>query len=314
MTPLRLVVVLALLLSAGCEPVAWRIKAFPVKSNQVPRLDQTVVLELPPCGTVVQARLGDGTPLWVSRELDDTVTVISAIDPHSLETRRISLVEWSPTVRRFNGSFIWDERGRVVGNSGWDSCVWDCPPESSLPNWAPNLDTFQFVRLEGEPERIRVIQRVSGGWRGIPRKPLPSWSKEPWERINQISLQEALRQPEGTVVRVDADVVLVSGEVPQVCKRGEYNERECCPKGSPRLYDVDGAPMDKEGPGVDSYGPGLLRRYRDGFVQYILGAPLVGAHATGYMRIPKPRGWETWNFNAPPPRAPCDPGFSSLDE
>ncbi|RKH43318.1 hypothetical protein [Corallococcus llansteffanensis] len=296
---------LALLLVAGCGKPAWRVKAVPREDLSLPRLEQSVVLELPPPGSVVPAQLGDGTPVWVSRGAGDKVSVLSAIIPAMDGIPSGAMIRWLPTQRRFTGGFVWDEHGRAVGNEGWDACTSTCPDDDDLPGSARDLDRFQVERLGGAPERIRVGGPIPGVSRRIPRKPLPSWSQEPTQDSTRpMSVARALALPEGTVVSVDAMAVLVSGEAPRVCSRPDHHG--CCPPSSPRLYDVDGAPLEPMGPGVDSHGVALFRRYRDGFVQYVVGDDLGPPSAGAFLSVGKPPDFDSWRLTEPPRIPPCE--------
>ncbi|NTX66783.1 hypothetical protein HUA74_39655 [Myxococcus sp. CA051A] len=77
----------------------------------------------------------------------------------------------------------------------------------------------------------------------------------------------------------------------------------CCPKDASRLYDVDGIPLDESGPLLMSHQLFLLRRYRDGFVQYEPGRELD--IPLSFTTLPKPPGYDTWDLTKPPPRSIC---------
>ncbi|AFE04253.1 hypothetical protein COCOR_01729 [Corallococcus coralloides DSM 2259] len=274
----------------------------PREEIHLPRIEHSVVLELPPPGSVVPATLGDGTPVWRVHREDGTVSVFSALIPRTHGSSSVGLTQWIPTMRRFIGVYVWDDRGTVLGNQGWDACTGGCPSTDDMPDSARDLDAFQVERLEGEPARLRVGAPISGAWRRMPRKPLPSWTQEPHEDVTPpMSLEQALRLPEGTIVHVQGSVVLASASPPRVCQR--YGHWTCCGEGNPRLYDVDGIPLRRTGLEVYSHGFALLRRYRDGFVQYDVGARLDAPHAGGHLDIPPPADLESWD-PAQPPRVP----------
>ncbi|MFP2926658.1 hypothetical protein ACLESO_15910 [Pyxidicoccus sp. 3LG] len=274
--PLRAPALLAasLLLLSGCAS-ARRVKAFPTKSIRLPELPHAVELVLPPPGEVVAARLADGSPVWVSRGSDDTVKVFSAFVPSEPEFSTVYMVSWVPTVRRFLTGLVWDEQGRVLGYSRYERCCGRCPDLDSYPEFARDLDAYQVTRLPGEPARVAVGPRVQGAERRLSREFFPSWLNEPRQRPPALSLQDALREPGGTVAYVEAYVVRVPGEPPVLCAQGDAPPLPC-PPGAPRLYDVDGAPEPRDGDrsGLTYGGSLLLRRYRDGFVQYVVGGDL----------------------------------------
>ena len=290
---------LAVLVLTGCGASAWRVRAVPREEIHLPRIEPSVVLELPARGAVVQATLGDGTPLWLVQREDGTVSAFSAIIPRTDDASSVGLIHWVPTMRRFAGSYVWDETGTVLGNQGWDVCADGCPDGDDMPDAARDLDGFQVERLEGEPARIRVGAPIRGAWRRIPQKPLPAWSQEPREEVGpRLSLDRALRLPEGTIVHVWGTAVLASASPPRVCQR--YDLSTCCGEGNPRLYDVDGIPLRRVGLEVYSHGFALLRRYRDGFVQYDVGAKLDAPHAGGHLDVTAPPDLASWDPTQPP--------------
>ncbi|MBN8469009.1 hypothetical protein JYJ95_21105 [Corallococcus exiguus] len=265
----------------------------------MPRIEPSVVLELPPRGSVVPATLGDGTPLWLVHREDGTVSVFSALIPRTSDSARVGFTHWLPTMRRFIGAYVWDDRGTVLGNQGWDACTGECPSTDDMPDSARDLDAFQVERLEGETARIRVGAPIAGAWRRMPRSPLPSWTEEPREDITPpLSLGQALALPEGTIVNVRGTAVLASASPPRVCER--HDSWSCCAEGNPRLYDVDGIPLRSVGLEVYSHGFALLRRYRDGFVQYDVGAKLDAPHAGGHLSITPPQDLSIWDPTQPP--------------
>jgi hypothetical protein len=307
---LRLVpTILALALLAGCGKPAWRVRAVPRDDIQLPRVDPTAELEVPPRDSVASAKLGDGTPVWLVHRADGGLSVFSALAPDTGRATGVSLLDWRATVRRFSGSHVWDEQGKVLGIAGWDVCTEECPKESDLPSSAPDLDAFLIERLGGSPERIRVTGTPRKGvWRRIPQKPLPAWTQEPrQEALPRMSISEALKLPEGMIVSVAGDVVLVSGEAPLICPdAGPGNRTRCCPSGAPRLYDVDGAPLRRVGPSINRHGATLLRRYRDGFVQYDVGQALGAPGSGDFFNVAKPAGYDTWTLTEPMPAgSPC---------
>lgn len=291
--------VVSVFVLAGCGTPAWRVRAVPREEIHLPRIEPSVVLELPPPGSVVPATLGDGTPLWLVHREDGTVSAFSAIAPRTHDLSFVRLLYWIPTMRRFTGTYVWDDRGTVLGNEGWDMCTGECPDTKDMPDSARDLDAFQVERLDGEPARIRVGASIRGAWRRIPQSPLPSWSQEPGEGITpRLSLAQALRLPEGTIVHVEGQAVLASASPPRVCER--LDSWSCCAEGAPRLYDVDGIPLRRVGLEVYSHDFALLRRYRDGFVQYDLGAKLDDLRAGGHLSITPPQDLASWDLSQPP--------------
>jgi hypothetical protein len=259
---------------------------------------------------VAPAKLGNGTPVWIVHLNDGGLSVFSAIAPDTKRSTGISFFRWIPTLRRFTGAHVWDERGKLVGIAGWEACAGECPKGSDMPSSAPDLDSFLFERLGGSPERIRVTGALhKGAWRRIPQKPLPSGTQEPrQEGLPRMPITEALKLSEGMIVSVAGDAVLISGEAPLICPETDPgNHTRCCPPGSPRLYDVARAPLR-----IDRYGASLLRRHRDGFVQHNVVEALNDHFSGGFFDVAKPPDHDTWTHTEPMPAgSPCGWGPST---
>lgn len=302
-------VVLTLCLVSGCEKTPWRTQALPREQIQLPRAQGPVDLELPPRDTVVRAQLPDGTPLWVVHRKDGTVSVFSALLSRRNTNEVPRLVSWRPTLRRFQHGFAYqyasayNDHGRNLGLVDCERC--GAPPDPEHRSQALNdLDSFEVERLPGPPERIRLGAMIRGRAKHlIQKRLLPEAKQEPREFAvpGPLSVAQALSLPQGTTLMVKGKLVRASGEPPRICEVERHDV--CCPENAPRLYDVDGIPMEDGGPMILNHQFFLLRRYRDGFVQYDVGRALDKAFS--FSTLPKPPGYGSWDFSKPPPRSIC---------
>ncbi|QSQ13121.1 hypothetical protein [Myxococcus landrumensis] len=292
----------ALCFVSGCETTSWRTQALPREQIQPPRAQGPVDLELPPPDTVVAVQHPDGTPLWVVHRKDGTVSVFSALVSIGRANPQKVDVHWQPTLRRFTQVFAYDDRGMNLGRIECELCTE--PPDSKLYlQAAKDLDTFEVERLPGPPERIRVGPLRPGATHPIPNQLLPEASEERREFAvpHGLSIAQALALPEGTTLSINATLVRASGEPPRFCENVDRDA--CCPANAPRLYDVEGIPLGSLGPMIVHQRLFLLRRYRDGFVQYDVGRALDRGHS--HMTLPAPPDYDTWDFAKPPPRSIC---------
>ncbi len=200
------------------------------------------VVGLPPPGEVAADRLADGTFVWVVRHADGGFRVLASDSPmlsdHQASGVRV-VVDWSTRAGRFIGESAWDEYGTsVLGRS------------------IPPLDRFAARRLRDDPSRVEVGERGAGRTRGQvePRPPSPynhretlrasssgsgwcsgDWFAEtlrsPYVEATASTIDEARHSSEGSVVLVDAALVVAAGSPPQLC----HVERETrCPPRSHR--------------------------------------------------------------------------------
>lgn len=269
----------------GCSTLV-QVRALPAREIRVPSLSTAAVFVLPQRGMSASATLGDGTPVWISRDANDDVAVVAPIE--YIEGRNIGTVAmWIPRAQRFfDTAWVWDARGRLLAVEGGAVCGADafdvatgeyvdvCTP-TSLPAQGRDLDTFAFDRID--PEHIRVGARVAGVMREVNERIAPPrefTESTPWEApdVPLRSVASAVVDREGELIFIDADVVFSEGDAPRICNRGDGfgSARQPCPNGSPRVYDIDGSTLNDNV--YARSGPIFARRYRDGFVQVALQA------------------------------------------
>ena len=194
-------------------------------------------------------RLDDGTPVWVVNLGDGDVSVLATTvldetaEPQPGDIRGLrTAVLWAINEQRFLGGVRlddggqWDIQGRAIAPDG-----------SPLP--AGRLDRYRatiradrtvvvHAPLPGEPRAVQSSTRV----------PMPELHEAARVRFitdalgAPLAVEEALAQPEGTVVLVDADVVR-NGTAPlAVCAtdRSAPSSHEIarCPDGAPRPSDL----------------------------------------------------------------------------
>ncbi|WP_394834384.1 hypothetical protein LVJ94_48580 [Pendulispora rubella] len=281
-TARRWVAVLPFIVS--CQTAtSTKVRAVPPDSIHMAVPPVSRVLPLPPRGEMRPDTLGDGTPVWVVRGLDDAVSLVVPFLAKPYPAGLAVVVPWVSDQESFRHRFVWNAHGRVLGNEGWGDeryqyCFGesDCPSVASLPTRAQDLDTYAARRLEGSPERVEVGERIPGRLRDIPQRPIDRshrrrsvvaqglWPEE-WPRL---SIPAALTRPEGTMVFVDGDVELSSGDAARICWRG-FDRDHLCPPASPRIYDMDGLRSRGRQSVMRIRGPFYARRFRDGFIQVV---------------------------------------------
>jgi hypothetical protein len=113
------------------------------------------VFSLPPPGRIVAQFLSDGTPIFIRRGTDDSVTVVSAVDTHR-PFNVGDLVWWCPSSRQFEepqSGTHYDETGRAVGGP------------------APRgLTTYDWEEVGTDRSSIRVLSATAP----VPRDPSAS--------------------------------------------------------------------------------------------------------------------------------------------
>jgi len=253
----------------GATPTSPQVRALAPDALRAARPPATAVVRLPPRGEMAPAALDDGTPVWVVRDMDDAVTLVvpfaTDVDGQAM------LVPWWSDTKSFRNRFVWDSHGRLLANAGWSICLGECPRVSSLPTRGRDFDTYAARPIDGDPERAEVGERIRGREHDIPQEPL--WPElthsqgdaRRWPDGETLSIAAALARPDGAMVLLDADAVLLSGDAPRICRRASHDPP--CPPGSPRIYDMDGAPARGRKTVHTIVGPIYARRFRDGFVQ-----------------------------------------------
>ncbi len=167
-------------------------------------------LPVPALGRVAPEQLADGTPVWVVRHDDGTVSVLDAVSTHR-PFGFGALVGWCPSSRGFedpaHGS-QYDERGYNRGG----------PAPTALTAFATGPVENGTVRVtradSASPGRIRGEGRAGPGCvGGDPELELHSLTREP-----KTTLREALDDPTGAfVVITGAPIIIVDGQPATVC-------------------------------------------------------------------------------------------------
>ncbi len=90
--------------------------------DEQPLLGEAEVFDAPAPGRATSVLLADGTPVWIVRHLDGSVSAVPAVTASAFaETSTLpdlwQLVRWSPSGHAFVGAYHWDEWGRAL-NAG----------------------------------------------------------------------------------------------------------------------------------------------------------------------------------------------------
>jgi hypothetical protein len=185
------------------------------------------IVEVPAPGTCALATLDDGTQVFVVRHHDGTTSVLAVDAPapsYGLEAVRRT-IHWSDDSRRFDASH--DEYGTAVFG-----------PRQ------PPLDRYESEPVLGEPTRLAVGRRVPGIQRRTvaprghrdPSTPPPAVLEAYLDlRRRPLPLEEAARLPDGSLVVVDASLIVGGGEPAALCRYADRRKSQprLCPKGSP---------------------------------------------------------------------------------
>lgn len=182
----------------------------------VPGGDLSTSLSVPPAGEVVADQLVDGTPVWVVRHGDETVSVIDAVSPHQ-PFGTGHLVGWCATSRLFEdpqwGS-VFDEHGEKRAGpapSGLgayevgpvaDGRVVVSPPSSRRgDNGSSTAPEAQGPSCYGDERNYNpgtLLLHDVGGMRSV-------------------TLADAMDVPEGDLVLVRDSTILLTPEGATVC-------------------------------------------------------------------------------------------------
>lgn len=160
--------------------------------------------DLPPPGKTIGVALDDATPVWIVRHRDGGVDVLASdLAPaggvHGIVGLR-AFARWSPVSRRFNGGGRWDEYGVAVYRRD------------------PPLDRYEHQVLPGE--RIRIGRRVGGTARRTVEPLLDDVAAESESvrlPVQSFSVEQALAQPDGALVMVEAGLVCAGGQPLRIC-------------------------------------------------------------------------------------------------
>lgn len=166
--------------------------------------------------------LDDGTPVWVVRHDDGSVSVLDAVSPHR-PLGAGQLVGWCPTSSGFEDPMygsLYDAHGRKRGG----------PAPSGLARYPITDIADGTVTVTGPPRR--QSRQAEGG--PAPSPPVGAHcfagdggyvagynpgtlELHPIRSQTPISPVDAIEQREGTVVVIEAPVVLVRGQTAVVC-------------------------------------------------------------------------------------------------
>jgi hypothetical protein len=185
------------------------------------------IVEVPAAGTCALATLDDGTEVFVVSHHDGTTSVLAVDVPdpsYGLENVRRT-IHWWERSRRFEASH--DEYGTAVFGPR-----------------RPPLDRYETEALPGEPGHLSVGRRVPGIQRHTvaplgrrdASKPEPAILEAYLDlKRRPLSLQDAARLPDGSLVVVDASVIVGGGEPAALCRTADRTSSHprLCPKGSP---------------------------------------------------------------------------------
>lgn len=216
---------------------------------------------LPARGEAALTTLTNGTPVFVVRHHDDT---ISALDPRAAtddignETdSQFQLVTWTAATRIFLGGGAWDEYGR-------------------------RLDGFRNTDLQGFATRINgdvieigsPVQAPVGSPITAASDP-PAMSNATIPLKDPIGLDQALAQPAGTTALIDATVI-IDPDGAHICMvESQGFPIEPCPPGSPSADNITAQPDARNA----WFGPLLATRTDTGFTRI---AP-TGGYAGGVL-------------------------------
>jgi hypothetical protein len=197
-------------------------------------------LTAPALGSVGAERLADGTPVWVVRHGDNTVSVVSAISTHTPYGLQ-QLVGWCASTRGFEDALygsMWDEYGHKRGG----------PAPTALPT-APSVVTGSQV-VAGS--LVTDTAAPHGQWRGgqpclgilSPYDPGPARQHSVGQRgattVQHVE-REVTDHPSGRVEFVTgAAIVVAADDSVRLCAAKSPKPESTCAHG-PRVEGIDAA-------------------------------------------------------------------------
>lgn len=190
----------------------------------------TGTVELPPQGQAAARTLDDGSRVWVVHHDYGEVSVLAADALADVESETLVVsglrtqVGWYPAARRFSGGGWYDEYGvSLRGRSG------------------SNLDWYELAVSGSE---VTVGQRVgpvpfqrplgNGPAAGDGQPEMPDHPRE----VTAVRLDQARQRPDGSVVVINAALVIYGDHPPRLCVAPE----------PPELWDWQGCPSDAPTP------------------------------------------------------------------
>lgn len=233
----------------------------------------TGTVELPSPGDAAARTLDDGTRVWVVHHDGGAVSVLAADAPTDGRAETLAIrglrtqVLWYPSARRFDGGGWYDEYGvSLQGRSATNLDWYESSPDGDEVHVGERVGPVPFH----EP----VAADTTGSGDGE-----PEWADHPRE-ATALSLDEAQRQPPGSVVVIDAALVAYGDQPLRVCDAPEPPEIwdwTGCPDDAPSPTDVALEQSDGETMWV-WHGPIRVRVEEDGFSDVTL---LGGGHSGG---------------------------------
>ena len=192
-------------------------------------------------GSPIVQRLNDGTPVWVANLGDEEVSVLSATvlfeapepSPGAIRGLRME-VFWDTVEQVFHGGGTWDLRGQALAPDG--------------RRVAGRLDHYHVTVAD---DRTAVVHEFVPGEPGVVQDPPateeasmpialdPDTLRFVLDGLDApLSVEEALTQPDGSVVVVDADIVRNGSQPLVICATDRSApsgpEIARCPDGAPR--------------------------------------------------------------------------------
>lgn len=180
-------------------------------------------LPLPPAGEVRSELLADGTPVWVVRHDDGTVSVLDAVSAH--RPYGIGhLVAWCESKQRFDdpayGSAYAEDGRKVAGPAPTGLDAYTTAVEGDTVVVGASKTTLGKVPPVGVLDRDRP-RRGSDCFEATAADPNVVVNTAEPHRVGTgpgFSAEEALRQPTGQVVLVpDANVLIIEGRPSVLC-------------------------------------------------------------------------------------------------
>lgn len=228
----------------------------------VDEVDGAMDVAVPESGASAQ-QLADGTPVWVVRHDDGTVSVVDAVSTHR-PFGAGTLVAWCGASREFvdpmYGS-MFDERGRKRAG----------PAPSGLAEHPVASGDGDTVTVTGPPSDQPRVEE--GG--PTPSEPAGpgcfgsidpdtsfiegSYEMHPLASAAPVPAETAVSQPDGTLVVLDAPVSIVDGQQPTVCTSPlGGSPRACDGIAAPGLFPQDEDNIVLRGPFIARVNDGAL--------------------------------------------------------
>lgn len=253
-------------------------------------------------------QLADGTPVWVVRHDDGTVSVVHAVSTHR-PFGAGTLVGWCGSSRSFIDPMYgsqFDERGR--SHAGPAPRGLDMYPVASVDGDTAAVTGPPVVQpraAEGGPEPSEpagpdCLDETSGPVDGYLSG---SFDLHPFASETPVSPDDAVRQPDGTFVLVDAPLVIVEGDQPLACTSDVGGSPPACGGvPAPELFVVNETAAVLRGP--------FLARPEAGTLTDIA---YVGERTVTYYDAPAVEGdTAVWDVNPANPPAPSDTSVTAM--